>query len=263
MGNALKGKTALVTGGGTGFGRSAAGLLAGEGAQVIITGRRQAVLDQAVADIMAEGGAVVARAMDMEKPDDVRALAAFALEQFGCVDVLVNNAGHSSKVRSVRWISEEEWDSVFNVNVKGIAILTQALLPAMLEAGAGTIITVSSMAAVSGGLLGGAAYGPAKAAVVNYMNTLSSELRNRNIRTISILPAEADTPILGNRPLMPDAEARATMMGAEDIGQVILLAATLPQRTMLDQIIMSPTIRRDVSADLEAARVLGAPEGVE
>ena len=236
----LDGKVALITGAGTGIGRSAALMFAEEGAELVIAGRRKAPLDQVVAEITAAGGKATAMSTDMEDQASVEALADYALEKHGRIDILVNNAGHSSKVRSARWISREEWDSVIAVNASGPAMLTKSLLPAMLEAGEGTVILVSSMAALRGGLLGGIAYGPAKAAAKNYMDSLRGELRQRGIRATTIYPAEVDTPILNNRPLVPDAEARSTMMGPEDIAEGLLLAAPLPSPTLTAALTLPP-----------------------
>src|SRR5262249_46164201 len=86
-------------------------------------------------------------------------------------------------------------------------------------------------------------------------------LREKGIRATTIMPAEVDTPILDNRPLRPDAHARATMMLAEDVARAILLCATLPARTVIEEIVMSPTILRDQSADIRAGGDGGGPAG--
>ena len=86
------------------------------------------------------------------------------------------------------------------------------------------------------------------------------ELRNQGIRATTIMPAEVDTPILDNRPLPPDATARASMMRAEDVARAILLCVTLPPRTVIEEIVMSPTLQRDMSADLTVAGRAGGPE---
>lgn len=252
-------RVAIVTGGGTGIGRDAALKLAAEGARAVVTGRRQTPLDETVAAIAGNGGKAAAKSMNMENEDEVRELAAWVTGEFGRVDILVNNAGHSSKARSLRYVSRQEWDSVLNVNLTGVYALCQAVLPGMLERGEGTIITVSSMAAIRPGILGGAAYSAAKAGVLNLMGDINGEFGSRGIRACTILPAEVDTPILEKRPLPPDAEARSTMMGPEDIAEIILLCATLPQRTVIERVVVSPTTKRDQSADIEAARKSGAP----
>jgi NAD(P)-dependent dehydrogenase (short-subunit alcohol dehydrogenase family) len=257
----LDGQVAIMTGGGTGIGRSAALMLAAEGALVVVSGRRKAPIEAVAAEIAVVGGRAAARVCDVARPAEARALAEWTVAQYGRVDVLVNNAGHSSKARNVRWVPQEEWDSVIGVNLTGVYALTQAVLPSMIARGGGTIITVSSLAALKPGLIGGAPYGAAKAGVRNLMGHVHTVLREKGIRATTIMPAEVDTPILDNRPLVPDDRARATMMQAEDVARAIMLCVTLPARTVIEEMVMSPTILRDQSADLKTARDLGATPG--
>src|SRR5438874_1319423 len=102
----------------------------------------------------------------------------------------------------------------------------------------------------------------AKAGARAMMQALHTELRNRGIRATTILPAEVDTPILDKRPLVPDAQARSTMMQAEDVARAILTCCTMPSRTVIEEIVMSPTFQRDTSKDVAAAYAAGAPPGV-
>ena len=255
----LDGQVAIVTGAGTGIGRQTARMLAAEGAIVVATGRRRAPLETLVAEITRGGGHAEARAADVGDPDQAAALARGAIEHHGRVDILINNAGSSSRVRNVRWVGREEWERVFAVNMTGVYALIQAVLPGMIARGGGTIVTVSSVAAIRPGLLGGAPYGAAKAAVRNLMGHVHTVLRDKGIRATTILPAEVDTPILDNRPLVPDARARSTMMQPEDVAAAILFCVTLPPRTVVEEIVLSPTVARDLSADLAVARDLGGP----
>ena len=257
----LEGQVAIVTGGGSGIGHAAARLLAAEGATVVVAGRRRPPLDAVVKEIEHAGGRAAARAVDLESRGGPADLARWTLATFGRVDVLVNNAGHSSRVRSILWVGREDWDSVLAVNLTAVYELTQAVLPAMLERGGGTIVTVSSYAALRSTLVGGTPYSAAKAGVRNLMQQVHNTLRDRGIRATTILPAEVDTPILDNRPMPPDAEARATMMLPEDVARAILLCVTLPPRTVIEEIVMSPTRTRDMAAELEVAARLGAPDG--
>jgi NAD(P)-dependent dehydrogenase (short-subunit alcohol dehydrogenase family) len=259
----LDGKVAIVTGGGSGIGREAARRLAGEGARVVVAGRRRAPLDEVVAEIERAGGRAAARPADLAKRAEAVALADWTRATWGPVDVLVNNAGESSRARSVRWIGPDEWESVFAINVHAVYALTQAVLPGMLERGGGTVITVSSVAALRASLLSGPAYGAAKAAAATLMRSLHEELRARGIRATTIFPAEVDTPIMDKRPRPPDASARAAMMRPEDVADVILLCATMPARTVIEQVVMHPTRPRDVSADIAAGLRVGAPAGVD
>lgn len=255
----LDAQVAIVTGGGSGIGRETARMLAAEGAHIVVAGRRMAPLDAVVREIEKEGGRATARQADVGKHAEAVELARWTVSTLGRVDVLVNNAGHSSKARSIRWIGKDEWDSVLDVNLNGVYALTQAVLPTMIERGGGTIITVSSVAAFRPGLIGGAPYGAAKAGVRNLMGHVHAVLRDKGIRATTIMPAEVDTPILDRRPLVPDARARATMMQPEDVARAVLLCVTLPARTVIEEIVMSPTIQRDMTADIATAARVGEP----
>src|SRR5262245_17639903 len=252
----LDGQVAIVTGGGTGIGRETATRLAAEGARVVVAGRRKPPLDAVIVDIERAGGQAVARQADVSNLAEAAALAEWTRQTCGRIDVLVNNAGHSSPNRTV-WVEHDEWSRVVDVNLNGIYALTRAVLPAMLERGAGTVVTVTSLAALRPGLISGAAYGAAKAAARNFMQFVHTTLRDRGIRATTIVPAEVDTPILDARPHPPDAKARATMMQSDDVARAILFCVTLPVRTVVEEIVMSPTMPRDHSAEIATARRLG------
>jgi NADP-dependent 3-hydroxy acid dehydrogenase YdfG len=256
----LDGQVAIVTGAGTGIGREAAKMLAAEGAHVVVTGRRKAPLDSVVTEIGAARGRATARAADIEDREAAIGLVRWTIDTFGRIDVLVNNAGYSSRARSIRWVQKDDWDGVINVNLNAVYTLTQAVLPNMIERGGGTIVTVSSAAALRPGLIGGAPYGAAKAGVRNLMGHVHNVLRAKGIRATTIMPGEVDTPILSRRPLVPDDKARATMMQAEDVARAVLLCATLPPRTVIEEIVMSPTVARDWSVDVAVAAREGGPD---
>ena len=249
----LSGQVALVTGAGSGIGRATALALSRAGATVAAAGRREAPLADTASAIVASGGQCRTFSVDLEDGDAAAALGARVLEQLGRVDILVNNAGHSTRVRSLRYVQPDEWVSVFAINVQAVYRLSQSLLEHMIARDAGTIVTVSSMAGVTPGMLGGVPYGAAKAASINLTQGLNAELRGCGVRACVIVPAEVDTPILDNRPRPPDAAARATMMHPEDVASAIVLCSTMPSRTMVEQIVLKPTVGRDASAELAAA----------
>ena len=254
----MDGKVSIITGAGTGIGKVAAVMFAEAGSDLVLAGRRQAPLDE-VAELAREHGVEVeVRPTDLENGDAAADLGKWSLGRFGKVDILVNNAGHSSRVRSLRYVGPEEWDSVFKVNVEGVYRLTQSVLANMIDRGTGTVITVSSMAALNPGLLGGAPYSAAKAASLNMIRGMNTELAKFGVRACAIMPGEVDTPILENRPRPPDADDRSTMMQAEDIAQAIFLCAAMPQRTIVEQVVMMPTMRRDTSRDMVAAENEGS-----
>ena len=164
----LENKIAIITGGSSGIGREAALLMAGEGATVIAVGRRQGPLDEVVAEIEAAGGKCVARSVDLLDGDAAAELGTWAEAEYGRVDVLVNNAGYSSTVRSIRYVPADEWNEVFTINVEAVYRLTQSLLQGMIDRGEGTVITVSSMAALNPGPLGGAPYSAAQSGLADH-----------------------------------------------------------------------------------------------
>jgi NADP-dependent 3-hydroxy acid dehydrogenase YdfG len=256
----LEGQTAIVTGAGTGMGRAIAALLAADGAAVALVGRRREPLEKLAAEIRAEGGTAVVLPADITKGDDVKALVDAVHRDLGAVDILVNNAGSASSVLNVRWISEEEWAQVLDVNLTAVYLLSQAVLPDMLGRKRGTIITVSSLAAVNPNLLGGAAYGAAKAAAKNFMTYLHNTFRNDGLRAATILPGETATPILDNRARPPHEAEREAMVQPEDVARAVELVATLPARSVITELSIAPTFQRDTSGDLEISRWMGAPE---
>jgi NADP-dependent 3-hydroxy acid dehydrogenase YdfG len=255
----LDGKTTIVTGAGSGIGKASAKLLAADGATVALVGRRLEVLDEVAHEITAAGLRAIVVPTHIESRDEVAELVRHVRNEAGPVDILVNNAGSASKTRNVRWIPDEEWLQVIEVNLNAVYLLTQAVLPDMLERGSGTIITISSLAAVNPSLLGGAAYGAAKAAARNFMVYLHNTFSNDGIRATCILPGEVDTPIMNNRPRPPTEDERAGMVHPEDVARAVHLAASLPDRTVISELVIAPRHQRDISADLEVSRWLGAP----
>ena len=256
----LKDAITIVTGAGSGIGRATALSFAAAGATVVLAGRREAPLRETQEAIQAMGGKARVRPTDLEDGDAAAALGRWSLDEFGHVDVLVNNAGHSTRVRSMRYIDPEDFGSVFKVNVDAVYRLTQSLLESMVERRAGTVVSVSSMAALSPNLLGGIAYGAAKAAEGALMQGLNSELRKYGIRACTIFPGEVSTAVLDARPAPPSAQARETLMQAEDVAAAIMLCVSLPARTLIEQIVMTPTLPRDTSAEMAIAAEMGRPE---
>lgn len=246
----LDGKVCIITGGGSGIGRSTALMMAKAGAKVVVVGRTASKVEQVQKEIESAGGIATAARLDVSDKEAGLRLVKDVLGDFGQVDVLVNNAGHSSTHRMLLSTTPEELRSVLDSNLIGTVFLAQAVMPHMLERGEGTIINVSSLAGVSPGLLAGMAYGAAKAAVINFTGFLNSEYKNTGIRASVLIPGEVDTPILDGRPVNPSRDSRDTMVTADDAAEAITLIASLPQRACIPELVIRPTYLRDTSDEV-------------
>ena len=241
----LQNKIVLVTGGGTGVGRSVAETLVQEGAKVVITGRRAEMLDdvcKAVANSSPEAAnAIKGFAADMSNRAQVAALVDFVNTEFGPVDILVSNAGTNIADREIDVLTAEDWDLVMNVNATGAFNITQALLPQMRERKDGVIISIASIAGVRPSALAGAAYNASKHAMTAYTKSISLEEKDNGIRATAIHPGEINTPILDRRPAPPPEEARVLMLQPEDVAAACLFVATLHPRANVHEMVIKPT----------------------
>ena len=246
----LTDKVCIITGGGSGIGLASAIMMAEQGAKVVLVGRTVSKVEGAAKEIESSGGTAMSVGLDVADYDGVMKMARDVLDAYGRIDVLVNNAGHSSPHRKLLTTTPEELHAVLDSNVVGTIFCTQAVMPTMLEAREGTIINVASLAGVNPGLVGGMAYSAAKAAVINFTGFLTSEFKNQGIRASVVIPGEVDTPILDKRPVPPSADARATMVTAEDSAEAITLIAALPQRAHIPELVIRPTFQRDFTGEL-------------
>jgi NAD(P)-dependent dehydrogenase (short-subunit alcohol dehydrogenase family) len=190
----LAGKTALVTGGGTGIGAATAVAFAREGATVVVAGRRPEPLQETVDAIRDGGGTAYAARGDVGRAADVRSIVAEAVGAAGPIDVLVNNAGQEL-VAGVVDTSEESWDRVLDTNLKSIYLLGRELLPQMGERRRGSIINVASQL----GFVGArnfAAYGASKGGVINLTRSMALDCADQGVRVNALCPGAVDTPLL-------------------------------------------------------------------
>lgn len=246
----LKEQVCIITGGGSGIGRDAAIKMAQEGANVVIIGRTESKLESVISEIKSIDGTAASYALDVSDYNAVQKMVDDVLEKFGQIDVLVNNAGHSSHNRRLLNTTPEETRSVVDSNLIGTFFCTQAVVPAMLKAKSGTIINISSLAAVTPGPFSGFAYGAAKAGVINFTEFLNNDLRNTGIRASVIIPGEVATPILDKRPIPPDSDARTMMVDVAETSAAILLIATLPARSNIPELVIRPTMHRDMTGEV-------------
>ena len=251
----LENKTCLISGAGSGIGRSTALRFASEGADVRLIGRTLSKVEEVCAEIVESGGMAAAYGVDVSDREGVFSIVEEIERERGAVDVLVNNAGHSSPHRRLLSTPPEEIASVINSNLIGTIYCTQAVMPSMLDRDSGTIINVSSLAGVTPGLLGGMIYSAVKAAVINFTGHLNEEFKSTNIRASVVIPGEITTPLLDKRPVPPSMDDRRTMAGPDDVAEAVALIAGLPQNSSIPELVIRPTYQRDVSVDLTDAWV--------
>lgn len=186
----LEGKTAVITGGNSGIGLACACLFAREGAQVIITGRRKAILDQAIETIGHGAIAIKGDVASLEHHDNV---AAQVKARFGGLDIYMANAGVITLQPSAQ-VSPDDYDAQFNINTRGVFFGVQSITP-VLHDGASVILT-SSLAATKV-LQNHAVYAGSKAAIAAFARSWALELRARRIRVNVLSPGPVDTAIIG------------------------------------------------------------------
>ena len=234
----LQGKTALVTGGGSGIGLGVAVGLAEEGCRVAITGRREDVLRQAAA--AHPGSRLLAPAADVGDAASVEALFRWTDEHLGPIDILVNSAGVNVRRRAMAELSPEDWEYILRVNASGAYYCMRAVLPSMRSRGGGLIVNISSIAGIRSSLLGGVAYTAAKFAMSALGITVGREEARHGIRVTNIYPGEVDTPILDQRPEPVSDEHKARILQPSDVAAAVVMVACLPPRANVPELVIKP-----------------------
>jgi NAD(P)-dependent dehydrogenase (short-subunit alcohol dehydrogenase family) len=183
----LKGKVAVVTGGGRGIGRAIAKRFAVEGAAVLIASRTDAELRSVVREIEEARGRAAFVTADVSREADCAHIVAVAKERLGPVDILVNNAGDYGPVKPVEEILPEEWDGVIAVHLRGAFLLTRLVLPGMYQRRSGAIVNISSLSAKAA-FTWGAPYAAAKAGMLGLTRVTAAEAARRGVRVNAICP---------------------------------------------------------------------------
>jgi NADP-dependent 3-hydroxy acid dehydrogenase YdfG len=237
-------KVVWITGAGSGIGRATARLLARQGAQLVLMGRRKAVLEGAYDEVVTLGGRGRVAPLDVADRAEVNRIAAELLGALGRVDILVNNAGLNVPRRRLRDLSGEDWDAVIGVNLTGAYNLVQAVLPPMRRQNGGLVVNVSSMAGKRVSPLGGAAYTASKHGMNALSASINAEEWAHGIRATAICPGEVNTEFMQQRPMPVDPAEQARMIQPEDVAEMILFLATLPPRTTVTELLVMPTHQR-------------------
>jgi NAD(P)-dependent dehydrogenase (short-subunit alcohol dehydrogenase family) len=191
----LKGKTAIITGSGRGIGFGIAQVFAKEGANVVINDMSADNADAAVKTITAAGGSAIPFVADVSKKDQLDRMVAAAVAKFGSLDILVNNAGIESTPMMLKDIPEAQWDRVINVNLKGVFLCCQAVIPQMMKQGKGRIININSLAGRRMTFFGSADYTASKHGGIGLTQHLAWELADSRITVNAICPGAVLTPL--------------------------------------------------------------------
>ena len=190
----LTGKVAVITGGGTGIGQAVTLAFSKEGARIGIAGRRREKLDEVVQQVRKIGGEAITLVCDVAKAQDARQAIADTEKEFGCVNVLVNNAGLLS-VSTIESVSEEEWDRLMATNLKGPFLMSRAALPAMRRAGGGSIVNVGSVLGLVA-MKDRAAYCASKGGVTLLTKAMALDHAHEKIRVNCICPSIVETELV-------------------------------------------------------------------
>lgn len=212
----LKNKVALITGGGSGIGAAIAKAFAREGAQVVICGRREEQLKQVTQEIDSSGGEALYCVADVSSAQQIQAMHDTIKLKFGTIDILVNNAGIYLP-DDVTATNEDVWDTVMNVDAKGVFLVSKSVLPDMIQKGKGKIINIASIA----GLFGfekSAAYCAAKGAVVNLTREMALDYAPKGICVNAIAPGVIDTDM--TKGFLSNEQAKQAFLAKTPVGRV-------------------------------------------
>ena len=201
--NRLDGKVAIVTGGSAGIGEAVAKRFAEEGAAVVITGRRQSELDRVIGGIRHNKGKGLSVAGSVSDEPHVQEVTQRALDSFGRIDILINNAGIGDFGKRIHETDDASWQTMLDVNLTGVFRMTRAVVSQMLKQGKGAIVNISSVASLVG-IPGAPAYAASKGGLDAFTRALAIDYAGDGIRCNVVNPGLIDTPLAA--PLMSNPE---------------------------------------------------------
>ena len=233
----LSQKIALVTGGGTGIGAAIALKLAAMGATTVVCGRKSSPLKETVRKIQAEGGQAEAGVCDVTDWNSVRALASGLQQTRGRLDILVNNAGIGGYGGPLHAMPLEQWDAIFNTNLRGVFYMIRAFAQLMISGKGGHIINISSLAGKNP-LPNAAAYGASKWGLNGLSYSVAEELRAHNIRVSVVCPGSVHTEF---SPQIHSGKSAEKMLQPADVAHVVGMLVTQASQSFASEVLLRPT----------------------
>jgi 3-oxoacyl-[acyl-carrier protein] reductase len=231
----LKNKVAVITGAGKGIGKATASVFLKEGAKLVLVSRTKKDLDQINKEWKNYKEQFITVCCDVSKEASIKKIVDATIKKFKRIDILVNNAGFGIFAELVK-SRLEDFDAMFNTNVRALYLLTKAFLPYMIKQKSGDIINIASIAGKNG-VATGSIYSATKHAVMGLTRSLMLEVRKYNIRATSICPGSVDTEFFRQDGI---GFKKETALQSENIAEAILLAVSLPKNALIHEIELRP-----------------------
>ena len=236
MNHKLRGKTAIITGASAGIGQACARALAGAGANLVLTARREARLDTLKKEIEGTGNKVVTVTGDAREEETAIRCVSTAMNAFGHIDILLNNAG-AGNYKSLVETSASEYDELMDTNVRSTFLFTRHSVPVMLQQKSGIVLMISSMAGVYG-FANQSVYCMSKFAQVGFAQALDRELRPSGIKSGVICPGGVKTEFALGKGRTEQSVRESEMLDPEDVAAVVLMACTQSPRSRVIEVRM-------------------------
>jgi 3-oxoacyl-[acyl-carrier protein] reductase len=234
----LSNKVIVITGASKGIGRATALAAAAGGAKVALLARDEILLRELSEEITAAGGQAFYFTGDLTSESTISSAVAAVVAHFKGVDILVNNAG-LGHFKSIAEMRTEEWDQMFNLNVRSLFLMTRQCLPHLRAAGESVVVNVASLAGKNA-FVGGGGYAASKHAVMGFSRCLMLEERKNGVRVLALCPGSVDTPFFDGHHGAEDPRKKKILQ-AGDIADTILHMIAMPQHAMISEVDIRPS----------------------